>query len=54
MPLKDIDTTDIETTVVKFKTTADELTDEERQKFKNLFSRFDKDGDGSLSIKEFG
>ena len=32
----------------------DELTDEQRQEFKDVFSLFDKDGDGTVSTKELG
>ena len=32
----------------------DELTDEQKQEFKEVFSLFDKDGDGTVSTKELG
>ena len=32
----------------------DELTDEQKQEFKDVFSLFDKDGDGTVSTKELG
>ena len=32
----------------------DELTEEQKQEFKDVFSLFDKDGDGTVSTKELG
>ena len=32
----------------------DDLTDEQKQEFKDVFSLFDKDGDGTVSTKELG
>ena len=31
----------------------DELTDEQKQEFKDVFSLFDKDGDGEICENEF-
>ena len=33
---------------------ADDLTEEQKQEFKDVFSLFDKDGDGTVSTKELG
>lgn len=33
---------------------ADKLTEEQVQEFKEAFSLFDKDGDGTISTKELG
>ena len=32
----------------------DEMTEEQKQEFKDVFSLFDKDGDGTVSTKELG
>ena len=32
----------------------DQLTEQEREEFKDVFSMFDKDGDGTVSCKELG
>ena len=33
---------------------ADQLTEQEKEEFKEVFSMFDKDGDGTVSTKELG
>ena len=33
---------------------AEDLTEEQKQEFKDVFSLFDKDGDGTVSTKELG
>ena len=32
----------------------DQLTEQEKEEFKEVFSMFDKDGDGTVSTKELG
>ena len=32
----------------------DDLTEEQKQEFKDVFSLFDKDGDGTITTKELG
>merc|ERR1712153_209413 len=38
----------------KFNTMADQLTEEQIAEFKEAFSLFDKDGDGTITTKELG
>jgi len=52
--LCDIDTERVEFYIVLFYLKADQLTEEQIAEFKEAFSLFDKDGDGTITTKELG